>query len=1462
MNITSAAKQYFKALLLVLSGMVWFSSVAHATPNPPGDVVVVPRYAATLSLVVSWNDNSADETGFEIQRRAQGDVAWSPLVPPAIVGASVTNYEDNTATSDRMWEYQVRALGVAGDDSVWVGPSNTNSPRIDWPVDDGSHNILHNYGNPLDNPDGSGALYYHDGIDFANNGQINAARGGRIADIFTDDNGGMYIDVDTGAAQTHRDVYWHLRGRDLAFDVTDKNDSIAPGEALATSLYDFVGYGPDANHMHWETQLVGPGGIGLGGKISVLSLFISNADKDPQTNAPVVADVNDDGDDFIVVDAAANNHSSPREPAWGDVDFLVDAYDDMSVPTDLVVSPQSIGYWIQPGRPGAESVASRAMPYRLISFEKALNLCGSPCRSEAIAENALYDGLPAEMHGVSSWQSYYTWVVTNTLGTDGDPANIDATQFWRSDARSGTGAEENGSDADHAREIQEARFPDGTYFVHVLLGDLVHDQEYLRSVLVDNWRPYVRAVRVLSGPRLVYKTEWLWHGGTAQLAAHPPTFDEAAAFTALRTQDLTIEVEFSEPMQSASITDIVPQGGAGDLGAGIILSPKTTAAQVWTGVIANGLIDDGGAHDGAHFLHIAGRDLAGNDLLEIDSRAAIGANHHNRDATGVLRGTAGEDSIHGFRIGPLGGELTVAAIFMKQRADDPGDVTKEELGARIEACLDAYFPTVSYDAVEGFVVNPYGWFRLDHPLDWYETDERTPLIDLVQEAIAAAEVDGAPIPSTDYVLVVTDETDPREEWSAGPWPYAIDADPGMRLIAAGTANRASVETAPRLTNTMARMLGLIDLFAYPEVPPIGRPFVGPWSHMSDKLHGVHVLGWEKWRAGWIDETGTSTGNTVERVLAPGVGTPIEDSRFILHPLNTDSNGLKVLAVEVAEGLHFTAEYRRQEQLDADLPDEGVPGVLITRANDLVNQGEGPVIVQESSVTAGDLGDAPFTTTAPRNQFEDLGSGVRIEVLSITPDEAEVRLDYSLPDTENDVFVAQHDEHWRSEDIWIDAPDLEGHYAADPLSVRAANELPVVGALNRVYGRVRNQGHADALDVTIHLEIREPWGAGGPWRELSSRKTVPLLQGQDTNPGAHELIMGEWMPSGDPHACVKLWTDAVDRDDQPGNNWTQQNFTDFDSVSGSPYSPVTSRFGVENPFDEPALVLFRVDGLPKRWTYSVTPKRLSLPAHGVGDALVTIQPDNDSQVCSREQITLTAYTPRVDTLKRLGGITLQITLKNPASVTAESSVDCRRRDTMKGTYLTADHMPAAWTDPQRCVVLTQGCTDPALPNTQVAVVYTAPDGTREVRYVTTDEHGCYVNTLTIPDSGTWDVQAIIEPTDCRVGDGSPVETIDVRQPDPGFCAGGGICCFRWLAALVAFAGGLLLLARYRCDLIRTPVWGFVALAVAAVLMRLLLSTCPVELCWLLLGLAIALLFVAFVLCRTRWAPCICGRGKAI
>jgi hypothetical protein len=521
--------------------------------------------------------------------------------------------------------------------------------------------------------------------------------------------------------------------------------------------------------------------------------------------------------------------------------------------------------------------------------------------------------------------------------------------------------------------------------------------------------------------------------------------------------------------------------------------------------------------------------------------------------------------------------------------------------------------------------------------------------------------------------------------------------------------------------------------------------------MSDRDRQVHVLGWEKWRAGWIDQTGTATGKTLTRVGKPPSGSPIVNQTHTLRPLDSNANGVKMVAIELADGLHYTAEYRRRQDLDAALPDEGV---VLVKANDRINQGEGPAIVQESPVTLGNLDDAPFVTAVPRNRFNDLGSGVDVEVTSITPAQAQIRLNYEVPATQNDVFVAPHDDRWETVDIWVDAPDLSLDLEADPRTVRTANEKPVIGFVNHVAGRVRNLGRADATNLEVELEILEPWGTGGTWRSLKV-DTVPLLQGQDTNPSHDYVIVANWTPTAGEHTCVKLRVRTVPNDVNPANNETQENIHEFVTEPGSPYDPVISRFQFENPYNETLPILFRLDGLPADWSYLLAPERPTLAAGATGSGQITLQPPEGAPLCSREEITLTAWVPRVDTLKRLGGLTLAVELKNAAEVTAETRTECKPVRGRLYTAVAADAAYAGGLDGgggfAACRLVTRGCTDPGLPNTQIAIGYSAPDGGTAVRYVVTDEAGCYVDVIPGAAAGLWQADVVLEEEDCRAGD---------------------------------------------------------------------------------------------------------------
>lgn len=1416
-----------KCLIHIMGALAVLSAYAGgatAAVNAPSDLQVVPRYngGGPITLVLSWTDNAAgaqDEQGFAIERREAGAAGFAPL---ATVAANAAQYVDTTATGDKWWEYRVKATHAVLGDSAWSNTSGQNSPRQAWPLHTGAHNVLYTHCQPIS---AGGSNYFHGGTDIAGAGdQVDTARGGIVQVINNSVGGTLEMDVDYGAGLIYRDWYLHT----VIDPVLAVGDNLAVGDKVGNISTTY--FNPAArHHLHW------------GMRFHNLERFTADADRDPNNAVPVVADTNGDGDDFIVVDAGANNHAAPREPAWGNVDFLVDAFDDMSTTRNLRNAPLSTGYWIQSGVDGGENVQSAATPYRLLNFN--LEKTGYSALF-GIENDVFYAPLPADLLGENVWGTFLTWIVTNTRGTDGALGNVDGAQFWKTDARKGSGVQPNGSDAAAARENQDARFPDGTYFVHIVTQDFVHSADYVRSVLVDNSRPYVKKVTVYSGARIVYQSFWQWSAGAAQLAIQPATFDAAAAFTALRTQDITLEIEFSEPMNTATITAITPAAGVTALPA----IPTLTSTQpeyartVWRGLISNLDIDDNGANDGVQMLTINGTDLAGNSLLQINNRSDVmGADHHNRSAGGVLRGTAGTDTIHGFRIGPLEGTIPVTAIFMKTTAADPASPTVAQKALSITQALNTYFGEVSYGEIN-FAVTGHGWYPLNHALNWYETSPRTPLIDLVQEAVDAAQSSGVDISATDYLLVVTDENVARPEWSTnGAWPYTVTAAPGWRLMAGGTMNLAS--TDPRVTNLAGRMVGLIDLFAYPEVS-VARPFVGPWSHMSDKEHNVHVLGWEKWRVGWLDETGAATGNTVTRVAKPAVAAPIVNQTYTIRPTDVDNNDTKMVAVNVGDRLYYTAEYRRQQHLDSGLPDAGV---LITKTNDYVNQGEGPAIIQESAVTSNDLADAPHTTAAPRNVFNDVGSGVNIEVTAMSASEAQIRLNYAVPPTENDVFVSPHDGHWQTVDIWVDAPDLAGNFAADPLSVINANEKPVVNDLNKVYGRVRNQGHADATNFEVHLDIREPWAAGGPFRSLKV-ETVTLLQGQDTNAGAYYLISGDWTPTGDVHSCVKLTVHGVANDVNPENNWTQENISQFATTRGSPFAPVTTRFEVENPFDETVTAFFKLDGLPESWSYILTPKRLTIGPRAVGSAQVTLQPADDAPVCSRETVTVSAYTPRVDTLKQLGAITLQIGLKNSAAITAETSTRCGQTGPKLGARLT--HTSAF---DRTCELTTEGCTTPAQPNTRVAVVYTAPDGTKQVRYVTTDANGCYSDTVTVVNPDLWAAQVVLEETDCREEARTPPHS---GGPSEGTSL---TCRVLWALLLIALVVAIVWFARWRCDIPSARLPFLIALTAALVLGWLVLHRCGINLCCFWLSVALAVIFALLFIIFSPFVPCI-GRRK--
>ena len=109
------------------------SNVAGATtsagvPATPSNFVATYD-AAEVGIDFSWNDNSNNETGFEIEFRLQGTTTWEPL--QLAIGANQTSASTSVQNvlGDRTFEVRIRAFNSTGNsgwsniDAVYLPPN-------------------------------------------------------------------------------------------------------------------------------------------------------------------------------------------------------------------------------------------------------------------------------------------------------------------------------------------------------------------------------------------------------------------------------------------------------------------------------------------------------------------------------------------------------------------------------------------------------------------------------------------------------------------------------------------------------------------------------------------------------------------------------------------------------------------------------------------------------------------------------------------------------------------------------------------------------------------------------------------------------------------------------------------------------------------------------------------------------------------------------------------------------------------------------------------------------------------------------------------------------------------------------------------------------------------------------------------------------------------------------------------
>jgi hypothetical protein len=110
-GLTQGTEYYYRVRTVSGSNYSKYSNEVSATPSllPPSNLVATPLTPS--EIVLSWNDNSGDETVFYIDYRAEGTDIFTTLTS---VSANTTAYIHKTLTPGTTYHYRVRAYGLVG----------------------------------------------------------------------------------------------------------------------------------------------------------------------------------------------------------------------------------------------------------------------------------------------------------------------------------------------------------------------------------------------------------------------------------------------------------------------------------------------------------------------------------------------------------------------------------------------------------------------------------------------------------------------------------------------------------------------------------------------------------------------------------------------------------------------------------------------------------------------------------------------------------------------------------------------------------------------------------------------------------------------------------------------------------------------------------------------------------------------------------------------------------------------------------------------------------------------------------------------------------------------------------------------------------------------------------------------------------------------------------------------------
>ncbi|WP_156727064.1 M6 family metalloprotease domain-containing protein [Streptomyces apocyni] len=341
---------------------------------------------------------------------------------------------------------------------------------------------------------------------------------------------------------------------------------------------------------------------------------------------------------------------------------------------------------------------------------------------------------------------------------------------------------------------------------------------------------------------------------------------------------------------------------------------------------------------------------------------------------------------------------TVRALnLMIDFPDAPGEGSALDRYAEFFPQTQDWFRTSSYGRLDYRPEVPVReWLRMPIPFTEYGIERGAPFDpgyrQLIEDIVRAADADvdfsaydlvnvlvtpNAGPSALDTVLSVTFAGNPEAPVADG----VPLANASFVYSRQDDGSGSYEETGYRvLPHENGHVFGLPDLYTAE-----GGGAVGHWDIMSEDWGANNdLLGWHKWKLGWLDDAQVSCAATA--------GT----SEHELVPLASDGGdgggdggggGRKLTFIPIDQRSGYAVEVRTRAGND-----EAVckPGVLIYRVDAEVDTGHGPVTIADSARDSGgctrrpnvhaELSDAPF---APGETFTDEDAEIRVQVAAAT-----------------------------------------------------------------------------------------------------------------------------------------------------------------------------------------------------------------------------------------------------------------------------------------------------------------------------------------------------------------------------------------------------------------------------------------------------------------------------------------------